>query len=69
MTLERLNGTSFVSVAHQETKAQIQCGNQRLVHQLLGTQIGTLKHLCSITAGHSEMASNRERLVDMNFQM
>ena len=60
-TLERLNGTSFVSVAQQETTAQIQCDNRGSVHQLLGTQIGTLKHSCSITAGHSAMASNRER--------
>ena len=68
-TLERLNRTSFVSVAQQETMAQIQCGNRRSVHQLLGTQIGTLKHSCSITAGHSAMASNRECPEDMTFQI
>ena len=48
---------------------KIQCGSRRSVHQLLGTQIGTLKHSCSITAGHSAMASNRERPEDMTFQI
>ena len=66
-TLERLNGTSFVSVAQQETTAQIQCSNRRSVHQLLGTQISTLKHSCSIMAGHPAMACNREHPEDMTF--
>jgi len=68
-TLERLNGTSFVSVAQQPTTAQIQCGNWRSVRQLHGTQIGTLSHSCSITAGHSAMASNRGHPGDMTFQI
>ena len=68
-TLERLNETSFVSVAQKMTTAQIQCGSRRSVHQLQGTQIGTLRHLCSITAGHSAMASSRQQPSDLTFQI
>ena len=68
-TLERLNETSFVSVAQKMTTAQIQCGNRRSVHQLHGTQIGTLRHSCSITAGHSAMASSRQQPSDLTFQI
>ena len=68
-TLERLNKMSFVSVAQTRTTAQIQYGNRRSVHQLQGMQIGTLRHSCSITAGHSAMASSRQRPGDMTFQI
>ena len=56
--LERLNGTSFVSVAKQSTTAQIQCGSRRSVRQLEGTQIGTLGHSCSIMVGYSAMTAS-----------
>ena len=39
------------------------------MHQLQGTQIGTLRHSCSITAGHSAMASSRQQPSDMTFQI
>ena len=68
-TLERLNETSFVSVAQKKTTAQIQCGSQRSVHQLQGTQIGRLRHSCSIMAGHSAIASTRQQPGDMTFQI
>ena len=67
--LERLNKTSFVSVAKETTTAQIRCGNRRSVHQLHGTQVGTLQHSCSITAGHSAMASSRQQPTDLTFQI
>ena len=67
--LERLNETTFVSVAKETTTAQVQCGNRRSAHQLQGTQLGTLQHSCSITAGHSAMASSRQQPTDMTFQI
>ena len=53
----------------RKTTAQIQCGSRRSVHQLEGTQIGRLRHSCSITAGHSAMASSRQQPGDMTFQI
>ena len=38
-TLERLNGTSFVSVAQRQTTGQIQCGSRRSVRQLHGLSL------------------------------
>ena len=67
--LERLNETDFVAVAKETTTAQVQCGNRRSAHQLHGTQLGTLQHSCSITAGHSAMASSRQQPTDMTFQI
>ena len=67
--LERLNGTSFVSVAKKTTTAQIQCGSRRSVQQLHGTQIGRLAHSCSIAAGHSAMAASADNPPSSSFQI
>ena len=67
--LERLNETCFVSLAKQSTTVQIQCGSRRSVWHLEGTQIRTLGHSCSITAGHSAMAASRSNPPDNVFQI
>ena len=67
--LERLNGTSLVSVAKKATTVQIQCGSRRSVQQLQGTQIGRLAHSCSIAAGHSAMAASADNPPSSSFQI
>ena len=67
--LERLNETAFVSVAINKTTAQVQCGRQRTLAQLHGTQVGNLAHSCSIAAGQSAMTSSPTSPPDSVFQV